>query len=153
VCEDGTCIFILIYTHTHTHTQTHTHTHTHTHAQGDGKSENHWYNCGLVKILAHLALSCSTPFCFLYWPKQADLEKNWQECTACYLAILRDTSSSSPVYGSLPPRHGASSGCGWRNDLQLWRVAASILNKQSRTADKGWYSCLGVGRGDNNSSS
>jgi len=32
------------------------------------------------------------------------------------------------------------------------RLAANILNKQSRTADKGWYSSLGVGRGANNSS-
>jgi hypothetical protein len=31
--------------------------------------------------------------------------------------------------------------------LQIWRVAANILNKQSRTADKGWSSSLGVGRG------
>jgi hypothetical protein len=31
--------------------------------------------------------------------------------------------------------------------LQIWRVAANILNKQSRTADKGWPSNLGVGRG------
>jgi hypothetical protein len=40
----------------------------------------------------------------------------------------------------------------WKNGLQLWRVAANILNKQSRTADKGWSSSLGVGRGANNSS-
>jgi len=33
-----------------------------------------------------------------------------------------------------------------------WRVGANILNKQSRTADKGWPSSLGVGRGANNSS-
>jgi hypothetical protein len=31
--------------------------------------------------------------------------------------------------------------------LQIWRVAANILNKQSRTADKGWPSSSGVGRG------
>jgi hypothetical protein len=31
--------------------------------------------------------------------------------------------------------------------LQIWREAANILNKQSRTADKGWPSSLGVGRG------
>jgi hypothetical protein len=31
--------------------------------------------------------------------------------------------------------------------LRLRRVAANILNKQSRTADKGWPSSLGVGRG------
>jgi hypothetical protein len=30
--------------------------------------------------------------------------------------------------------------------LQIWRVAANILNKQSRTADTGWSSSLGVGR-------
>jgi hypothetical protein len=36
--------------------------------------------------------------------------------------------------------------------LQFWRLAANILNKQSRTADKGWSSSLGVGRGANNSS-
>ena len=31
------------------------------------------------------------------------------------------------------------------------RVAANILNKQLRTADKGWFSSLGVGRGGNSS--
>jgi hypothetical protein len=36
--------------------------------------------------------------------------------------------------------------------LQLWREAANILNKQSRTADNGWSSTLGVGREANNSS-
>jgi hypothetical protein len=36
--------------------------------------------------------------------------------------------------------------------LQFWRVAANILNKQSRTSDKGWSSSLGVRRGASNSS-
>jgi hypothetical protein len=31
--------------------------------------------------------------------------------------------------------------------LQLWREAANIFNKKSRTADKGWSSSLGVERG------
>ena len=34
----------------------------------------------------------------------------------------------------------------------MWRVAANILNKQSRTADEGWSSSLQVGRGANNAS-
>jgi hypothetical protein len=34
--------------------------------------------------------------------------------------------------------------------LQIWSVAANVLNKQSRTADRGWSSSLGVGRGANN---
>jgi hypothetical protein len=29
--------------------------------------------------------------------------------------------------------------------FQIWRVAANILHKQSRTADKGWSSSLAVG--------
>jgi hypothetical protein len=58
--------------------------------------------------------------------------------------------NTSMLSGPLSPRHGASSGCGWRNGLQVWRVAANTLNKQSRTADEGWSSSLGVGRGANN---
>jgi hypothetical protein len=34
-----------------------------------------------------------------------------------------------------------------REGLQIWRVAANTLNRQSRTADKGWPSSLGVERG------
>jgi len=33
-----------------------------------------------------------------------------------------------------------------------WRVAANVLNKQSRTADEGWPTSLAVGRSANNSS-
>jgi hypothetical protein len=58
----------------------------------------------------------------------------------------------SMISGSLSPRYGASLGCGWRNGLRIWRVAANTLNKQSRTADKGWSSSLGVGQDANNSS-
>jgi hypothetical protein len=33
------------------------------------------------------------------------------------------------------------------DSLQIWRVAADILNKQSRAADKGWSANLGLGVG------
>ena len=56
------------------------------------------------------------------------------------------------ISGSLSPRHGASAGYGWRNGLQMCRVAANILNKQSRIADNGWSSSLRVGRGVKNTS-
>jgi hypothetical protein len=52
----------------------------------------------------------------------------------------------------VPCRHGmacpqvADGGDG----LQIWKVAGNILNKQSRTADKGWSSSLEVGLGANN---
>jgi hypothetical protein len=31
--------------------------------------------------------------------------------------------------------------------LQFWTAAVNILNKQSRTADKGWSSSMGLGVG------
>jgi hypothetical protein len=31
--------------------------------------------------------------------------------------------------------------------LQIWRIAANILNNQSMTVDRGWSSRLGVGQG------
>jgi hypothetical protein len=46
--------------------------------------------------------------------------------------LPRVVKASTMLDGSLSPQHGASSGCGWRNGLQLWRVAANILNKQLR---------------------
>jgi hypothetical protein len=67
----------------------------------------------------------------------------------CYVYIINIYISIS---GSLSPRHGAFSGCGWRNGLRIWTVSENTLNKQSRAADKGWPSSLGVGRGANNSS-
>ena len=33
----------------------------------------------------------------------------------------------------------------------IWRVAANMLNKQSRNSDKEWFYSLVFGRGDNNS--
>jgi hypothetical protein len=39
---------------------------------------------------------------------------------------------------------------GGGDGLQIWRIDANILNKQSRTADKDWSSSSGVGRGANN---
>jgi hypothetical protein len=56
------------------------------------------------------------------------------------------------ISGSLSPWHSVSSGCGWRNGPQIWRVAVNTLNKQSWTAEKGWSSSFRVGRGANNSS-
>jgi hypothetical protein len=44
----------------------------------------------------------------------------------------------------LSPQHGASSGCGWMNGLQIWRVTANILKKPSPTADRGWSFSLGL---------
>jgi hypothetical protein len=32
------------------------------------------------------------------------------------------------------------------DSLQIWRVAANILNKQPQTADSGWSSSFGVGQ-------
>jgi len=46
-----------------------------------------------------------------------------------------------------------SMACPWvvggGDGLQMWRVAANILNKKLWTASKGWLSALGVGQGLN----
>jgi hypothetical protein len=57
----------------------------------------------------------------------------------------------SMINGSLSSQHCVSSGCGWRNSLQVWKVAANVLNKQSWGADKGWSSSLGIWQGANKS--
>jgi hypothetical protein len=64
------------------------------------------------------------------------------------------SSSYHPILKWVPCHHGMAR-CWFADggdDLQIRRVAANILNKQSRTTDKGWASSLGVGRGANNSS-
>jgi hypothetical protein len=48
-----------------------------------------------------------------------------------------------PCYHSVACPQVANRGDGF----QMWRVAAIILNKQSRTADRWWPSSLGVGQG------
>jgi hypothetical protein len=47
----------------------------------------------------------------------------------------------------MSPQHDESSGCRSRNDLQLWKVAVNILNKQQQINDKGWSPSLGLGVG------
>jgi len=61
---------------------------------------------------------------------------------------------SSFSYGNWVPVTTAWRVLRWRMEEQppIWRVAANILNKQSRAAEKGWYSSLGFGRGANTSS-
>jgi hypothetical protein len=56
------------------------------------------------------------------------------------------------LYRWVPCHHGMARAqvADGGNGLQIWSVAANILNKQSRTADKGWSSSLSVGRGANN---
>jgi hypothetical protein len=53
-----------------------------------------------------------------------------------------------PCHHAMAPAQVADGG----DSLQFWKVAANMLNKQLRAADKGWSSSLGVGRGANNSS-
>jgi len=68
------------------------------------------------------------------WPKYvAGIIKLRWFCTIVFCVGVCVTK-----YGSLSPRHGASSGYGWR-------VSANILNKQSRTADKGGPPAWGLG--------
>jgi len=51
----------------------------------------------------------------------------------------------------LSPPHWASWRCGWRNGLRTWRVAASILNKESGQKSNGGPAALCLGKGLTNS--
>jgi hypothetical protein len=64
-----------------------------------------------------------------------------QQVMSCYVLVM-----SVRHHGKLCPRV-PNGGDG----LHIWRVASSILNKQSRTFDEGWSSSLRVKHGDNNS--
>jgi hypothetical protein len=87
--------------------------------------------------------------CFVFWYSE------WRNVTM----PLSDISNPSFIQyivlhfnwifyvAPLSSQHGAFSGCGWRDCLQLYRVAVNILNKQSRTVDKGWSSGLCVEHG------
>ena len=82
---------------------------------------------------------------FMYWGHKtghADLTVGIA-ATLCCLAFLWSSCMQTTISGSLSPRHGASLRLRMEERPELWRVAANILNKQSRTADKGWYSRLG----------
>jgi hypothetical protein len=48
-----------------------------------------------------------------------------------------------PRHHSVAHRQAGDGGDG----LHIWSLAANILNKQSRTADSGWSSSLGLGVG------
>jgi hypothetical protein len=74
--------------------------------------------------------------------------------TGPYPEPWKNDLSERKLPGWVPYHHGmarpqvADGG----DALRVWREAANILNKQSRTADKRWSSNLGVGRRANNSS-
>jgi hypothetical protein len=69
-------------------------------------------------------------------------------CRYMWIVWMMDQVRWVPCYYGMARPLVANGGDG----LQIWRVAANILNKQSRSADKGWSSSLGVGRGAYNSS-
>jgi hypothetical protein len=60
--------------------------------------------------------------------------------------------SGLPTNRWVPCHHGMARPQVADEVLRVRRVAANVMNKQSRTADKGWSSSLGVGSGANNPS-
>jgi hypothetical protein len=83
----------------------------------------------------------------------ASTELNWIVLKGYTFTLLKEGIKNTSHVKWVPFHHGmarpqiADRGEG----LHIWRVASNILNKQSRTANKGWPSSLGVGRGVNNS--
>jgi hypothetical protein len=52
--------------------------------------------------------------------------------------------------GPTSPQLGTSSGCGWKEALQIYSVAASVLNKQLWIASKVMFFSMEVGQGAKN---
>jgi hypothetical protein len=74
------------------------------------------------------------------------LANTWQETEYC-LDVSCVPSYVGPCHHSMAHPLVAHTEDG----LQIWMVAANILNKQSQTASKGWSSSLGIGQRANNS--
>ena len=90
----------------------------------------------------------------VYW-RDMCFKQNFCESSGCF-EVIKDYFMLCNFYltmlsRSLSPLHDASLGCSWRNGFQIWRVAVNILNKQMQTADKGWSTSLGFGRGADSS--
>jgi hypothetical protein len=64
-----------------------------------------------------------------------------------FLSVQKETCIE--IMGPMSPQHGAFQACGWRDCLQLWRVVAKTLNKQSGTNNKGRSFSLGFRCGTN----
>jgi hypothetical protein len=63
---------------------------------------------------------------------------NWLKLNLDKTNIIKSMLGGSPCHHSMArPRADG------RDSLQFWRLAANILNKQSRTNDKRWSSSLG----------
>jgi hypothetical protein len=70
------------------------------------------------------------------------------------LKLKQITAIKLCVLTRVPCHHGTArpQDADGGDGLQIWMVAANILNKESWTVDKGWSSSFGVGRGANNPS-
>jgi hypothetical protein len=82
--------------------------------------------------------------------EQAKQERQPTYTNVTCIRLYKNTAYTScfTLSGSLVTNGMARLQLADRGDgLQIWRVAENMLNKQSRTADSGWSSSLGVGRG------
>jgi len=89
-----------------------------------------------IKIPRHVAdhlnlYSIENGWSYTNAPHTPSWRPHWQPYFSLYLNRdhkLKSTSEGSPViFSLLLPHHAASWGCGWRNCLWIWRVAANIL--------------------------
>ena len=79
-------------------------------------------------------------FCFKF--PSAALSKIWgSSVTFCSMKKY----CISVISKFLSPRHGASSGCGWRNGLQIWRIAGNILISSLGQPARGGPPAWGLG--------
>jgi hypothetical protein len=103
-----------------------------------------WYSMQTQIILRDMqGRNCknAASWCSSRLPIAAADQQEWRQTVAA-IAVLRHIRQTVSLHFLFVIK---------RNGLQIWRVAATIPNKQSRTANKAWSSNLGVGRRANNS--
>jgi hypothetical protein len=121
-----------------------------------------------AKLYCNISRVVGTPA--LYWGEPGFTSRPWEQHSgrvwwfysyrSCLAQAMLGRNPHKPCWAGIRTNHVKWVRCHHamarprfadRGDgLQIWSVAANVLNKQSRTADSGWSSSLGFGRGANN---
>jgi hypothetical protein len=91
--------------------------------------------CKQVSLVGHCSLRD--------WPSSR--ATRWKHGCLRFRALLLAHVKYDPCHQAMARRQVADG-----DGLQIWMLAANILNKQSRTAGKGWSCSLRVGHGTGN---
>jgi hypothetical protein len=94
-----------------------------------------------LSVVLFAVIGFITVFCSHFIDGRTCFSYLWQQFS--FLDKLENHVKWLPCHHGMARTQVADGG----DSLQIWRVAANILNKKSLRADRGWSSSLGVRRG------